>query len=55
MTAASLGLPERQQLLAAPDTCARLRLGLRMVRRETALSRDLGLAPRDPEQGFNPN
>lgn len=54
-SAASLGLTERQQLLAAPDTCARLRLGLRMVRRETALTQGLGLAPREAEHGWNPN
>jgi Lon protease-like protein len=53
--AASLGLTERQQLLAAPDTCARLRLGLRMLRRETALTRGLRLAPPQATGGFNPN
>jgi len=54
-TAMGLDLGERQQLLAADDTETRLRLGLRMVRREGQLAATLGVVPPSPEHGFNPN
>ncbi|SDP72913.1 hypothetical protein SAMN04489867_3645 [Pedococcus dokdonensis] len=54
-TAVGLDLGDRQRLLAATDTETRLRLGLRLVRREHQLTRTLGVVPPDPEHGFNPN
>ena len=53
--AVGLDLGERQQLLAAPDTETRLRLGLRLVRREQALARTLGVVPPPPDHPWNPN
>jgi Lon protease-like protein len=53
--AVGLDLGERQLLLAAADTETRLRLGLRMVRREGQLAATLGVVPPSPEHGFNPN
>lgn len=50
-----LDLGERQQLLAADDTQSRLRLGLRLVRREQQLATLLGVVPPLPDRGFNPN
>ena len=43
------------ELLAAADTETRLRLGLRLVRRERQLAATLGVVPPTPEHGFNPN
>jgi Lon protease-like protein len=53
--AVGLDLGERQQLLAADDTESRLRLGLRLVRRERQLATLLGVVPPSPEHGFNLN
>lgn len=47
--ALSLEMSDRQQLLAATDTEARLRLGRRLVRREHTLSTSLGTAGRPPD------
>ncbi|KRF22437.1 LON peptidase substrate-binding domain-containing protein [Phycicoccus sp. Soil802] len=54
-TAVRLDLGDRQHLLAAADTETRLRLGLRLVRRERQLAATLGVVPPTPEHGFNPN
>ncbi|GAA2734407.1 LON peptidase substrate-binding domain-containing protein [Pedococcus aerophilus] len=53
--AVGLDLGDRQRLLAAPDTETRLRLGLRLVRREQGLAQTLGVVPPTPEHGWNPN
>lgn len=53
--AVGLDLGERQQLLAADDAETRLRLGLRLVRREGQLAARLGVVPPSPEHGFNLN
>jgi Lon protease-like protein len=53
--AVGLDLGDRQRLLAAGDTETRLRLGLRLVRREQQLAATLGVVPPSPEHGFNPN
>ena len=53
--AVGLDLGDRQRLLAAADTETRLRLGLRLVRRERQLAATLGVVPPPPEHGFNPN
>ena len=50
-----LDVGDRQRLLAAADTEARLRLGLTLVRRERRLAATLGVVPPPPEHGFNPN
>ena len=46
---------DRQRLLAAPDTETRLRLGLRLVRREQGLAQTLGVVPPSPEHPWNLN
>ena len=53
--AVGLDLGDRQRLLAATDTETRLRLGLRLVRREQGLARTLGVVPPSPDQAWNPN
>jgi hypothetical protein len=53
--ALGLDLGDRQQLLAAEDTEARLRLGLKLVQRERQLAATLGVVPPTPEHGYNPN
>ncbi|NYG06417.1 hypothetical protein BJ986_000904 [Phycicoccus badiiscoriae] len=53
--AVGLDLGERQRLLAAPDTETRLRLGLRLVRRERQLAATLRVVPPSPEHGYNLN
>ena len=54
-TAVGLDLGDRQRLLAAADTETRLRIGLRLVRREQQLAATLGVVSPPPEHGFNPN
>ena len=54
-TAVGLDLTDRQRLLAASDTAARLRLGLRLVQREYALASRLGVVPQPPESPPNLN
>ncbi len=53
--AVGLDLTERQQLLAAPDTATRLRMGLQLVRRERGLAAMLGVVPPPLERPYNPN
>jgi Lon protease-like protein len=53
--ALGLDLGDRQRLLAAADTEARLRLGLLLVHREQRLATMLGVVPPGPEHGFNLN
>jgi hypothetical protein len=53
--AVGLGLGDRQRLLAASDTETRLRLGLRLVRRERSLARTLGVVPPPDDRFYNPN
>lgn len=53
--AVGLDLGDRQRLLAAPDTETRLRLGLRLVRREQGLAQTLGVVPPSPDHPYNPN
>lgn len=54
-TAVGLAIGDRQALLAAPDTETRLRLGLRLVRREQGLAQTLGVVPPTPDQPWNLN
>ena len=54
-TAVGLDLGDRQRLLAAPDTESRLRLGLRLVRREQGLAQTLGVVPPPAGSPFNLN
>ncbi|MDN5765430.1 MAG: LON peptidase substrate-binding domain-containing protein [Humibacillus sp.] len=51
----NLDLGERQQLLASDDTEARLRLSLRLVRRERALAEALGAVAPPPDRPMNLN
>lgn len=51
----NLDLGERQQLLASEDTEARLRLALRLVRRERALAQALGAVAPPPDRPMNLN
>ena len=51
----NLDLGERQQLLASDDTEARLRLALRLVRRERALAEALGAVAPPPDRPMNLN
>ena len=53
--AVGLDLGDRQRLLAATDTESRLRLALRLVRREQGLASTMGLVPPPPERPYNPN
>ena len=53
--AVGLDLGERQQLLAAADTESRLRLGLRLVRREHSLAQMLHVVPPPPDHSYNLN
>lgn len=53
--AVGLDLGDRQRLLAAPDTETRLRLGLRLVRREQGLAQTLGVVPPSSDHPYNPN
>ncbi|MEO5746243.1 MAG: LON peptidase substrate-binding domain-containing protein [Terracoccus sp.] len=54
-TVVNLDLGERQQLLASDDTEARLRLALRLVRRERALAEALGAVAPPPDRPMNLN
>jgi uncharacterized protein len=54
-TAVGLDLGDRQRLLAAPDTESRLRLGLRLVRREQGLAQTLGVVPPPAGSPYNLN
>ncbi|MBB2987303.1 LON peptidase substrate-binding domain-containing protein [Terracoccus luteus] len=53
--AVNLDLAERQRLLACPDTAARLRLALGIVRRERALAETLGAFAPPPDRPFSLN
>lgn len=50
-----LDLGDRQRLLAAGDVEQRLRLALRMIRREAAIAAQLGAVVRPTDPRFNPN
>jgi hypothetical protein len=50
-----LGLDDRQSLLAAGSTEARLRQALRIVRRERGLTASLGTRGRPPDASISPN
>jgi uncharacterized protein len=54
-SAVGLDLGDRQRLLAAPDTETRLRLGLRLVRREQGLAQTLGVVPPSADRPYNLN
>jgi Lon protease-like protein len=54
-SAIGLDLGERQDLLSAPDTATRLRMALRLVRREHALADRLRVLPHPPERPMNLN
>jgi Lon protease-like protein len=54
-SAIGLDLGERQELLSAPDTATRLRMALRLVRREHALADRLRVLPHPPERPMNLN
>ncbi|WP_051510510.1 LON peptidase substrate-binding domain-containing protein [Intrasporangium oryzae] len=51
----ALDLADRQSLLASSDTESRLRLGLRIVRRERALTQSFGAVPQRPEPPLSLN
>lgn len=53
--AIDLDLADRQRLLEAPDTQQRLRLALRLVRRESGIADRLGAVVRPPDPRFNLN
>ena len=53
--AVGLDLGDRQRLLAAADTETRLRLGLRLVRREHALAQMLHVVPPPTDHTYNLN
>lgn len=53
--AVNLDLAERQRLLESPDTAARLRLGLSIVRRERALAETLGAVAPPQDRPLNLN